>query len=48
MKLTDTQKKQIEEDLAAFTNEYAGNSKEERKQKTKISTGANLIQMQKY
>ena len=24
MKLTDTQKKQIEEDLAAYTNEYTG------------------------
>ena len=24
MKLTDKQKKQIEEDLAAYTNEYAG------------------------
>ena len=30
MKLTDTQKKQIEEDLAAFVNEYAGKTKEER------------------
>lgn len=33
MKLTETQKKQIEEELAAFTNEYAGKTKEERKAK---------------
>lgn len=30
MKLTDLQKKQIEEDLAAFTNEYAGKTREEK------------------
>ena len=30
MRLTDLQKKRIEEDLAAFTNEYAGKTKEER------------------
>ena len=29
MKLSDEQKKQIEEDLAAFTNEYAGKTIEE-------------------
>ena len=33
MKLTEQQKKRIEEDLAAFTNEYAGKTKEERQQK---------------
>lgn len=33
MKLTDKQKKQIEEDLSAFTNEYAGKTKEERREK---------------
>lgn len=43
MKLTDVQKKQIEDDLAAFTNEYAGKTKEERKQKSQFFTPASLI-----
>lgn len=43
MKLTDLQKKQIEEDLAAFTNEYCGNSKEERKAKGQFFTPASLV-----
>lgn len=43
MKLTDIQKKQIEEDLAAFTNEYAGNTKEERKAKGQFFTPASLV-----
>lgn len=30
MKLTEQQKKQIEDDLAAFTNEYAGKTIEEK------------------
>ena len=42
MKLTDAQKKQIEEDLAAFTNEYAGKTKEERKEKGQFFTPASL------
>lgn len=33
MRLTDLQKKRIEEDLAAHINEYAGKTKEERKAK---------------
>ena len=33
VKLTDIQKKQIEEDLAAYTNEYTGKSREEKKQR---------------
>lgn len=48
MKLTDTQKKQIEEDLAAFTNEYAGKTKEERKQKGQFFTPASLKQYNQY
>ena len=40
MKLTDAQKKQIEEELAAFTNEYAGKTKEERKEKGQFFTPA--------
>lgn len=43
MKLTDTQKKQIEDDLAAFTNEYAGKTKEERKAKGQFFTPASLV-----
>ena len=43
MKLTDIQKRRIEEDLAAFTNEYAGNSKEERKAKGQFFTPASLV-----
>ena len=43
MKLTETQKKQIEEDLAAFVNEYAGKTKEERKAKGQFFTPASLV-----
>lgn len=43
MKLTETQKKQIEEDLAAYTNEYAGKTKEERKSKDQFFTPASLV-----
>lgn len=43
MKLTDTQKKRIEDDLAAYTNEYCGNSKEERKAKGQFFTPASLV-----
>lgn len=43
MKLNDIQKKQIEEDLAAFTNEYCSNSKEERKAKGQFFTPASLV-----
>ena len=43
MKLTDKQKKQIEEDLSAFTNEYAGKTKEERKAKGQFFTPASLV-----
>ena len=43
MKLTDIQKKQIEEDLAAYTNEYAGKTKEERKAKGQFFTPASLV-----
>lgn len=42
MNLTDAQKKQIEEELAAFTNEYAGKTKEERKAKGQFFTPASL------
>lgn len=38
MKLNNKQKKQIEEELAAFTNEYAGKTKEERKSKGKAGS----------
>lgn len=31
MKLTEEQKNQIEKDLAAFTNNYAGKTREERR-----------------
>lgn len=40
MKLNDIQKKRIEEDLAAFTCEYAGKTKEERKAKGQFFTPA--------
>lgn len=40
MKLTTEQKNQIERDLAAFTNEYAGKTKEERKSKGQFFTPA--------
>lgn len=43
MKLTDIQKKQIEEDLAAYTNEYSGKTKEERKAKGQFFTPASLV-----
>ena len=43
MKLTDKQKKQIEEELTAFTNEYAGKTKEERKAKGQFFTPASLV-----
>ena len=43
MKLTDIQKKQIEEDLAAFVNEYASKTKEERKAKGQFFTPASLV-----
>lgn len=43
MKLTDIQKRQIEEDLAAFTNGYAGKTKEERKAKGQFFTPASLV-----
>ena len=43
MKLTETQKKQIEEDLAAFVNEYAGKTREERKAKGQFFTPASLV-----
>lgn len=43
MKLTDIQKKQIEEELAAFTNEYVGKTKEERKEKGQFFTPASLV-----
>ena len=43
MKLTDAQKKQIEEDLAAFTNEYVGKTKEERREKGQFFTPASLV-----
>ena len=43
MKLTETQKKQIEEDLVAFTNEYAGKTIEERKAKGQFFTPASLV-----
>ena len=42
MKLTDLQKTKIEEDLAAFTNEYVGKTKEERKAKGQFFTPASL------
>ena len=43
MKLTGKQKKQIEDELAAFTNEYAGKTKEERKAKGQFFTPASLV-----
>lgn len=43
MKLTEVQKNQIEKDLAAFTNEYAGKSREERKSKGQFFTPALLV-----
>lgn len=43
MKLTEKQKKQIEEDLAAYTNEYAGKTKEERKSKGQFFTPTSLV-----
>lgn len=43
MKLVDLQKKRIEEDLAAFTNEYAGKTKEERKARGQFFTPASLV-----
>ena len=43
MKLTDLQKNKIEEDLAAFTNEYAGKTREERKAKGQFFTPASLV-----
>ena len=43
MKLTDKQKKQIEEELTAFTNEYAGKTMEERKAKGQFFTPASLV-----
>ena len=43
MNLTDAQKKQIEEDLSAFINEYAGKTKEERKAKGQFFTPASLV-----
>lgn len=43
MKLTDIQKKQIEEDLAVYTNEYCGKSKEERKSKGQFFTPASVV-----
>lgn len=43
MKLTETQKKQIEEDLAVYTNEYAGKTREERKSKSQFFTPASLV-----
>lgn len=43
MKLTEIQKNQIEKDLAAFTNEYAGKSREERKSKGQFFTPAPLV-----
>ena len=43
MKLTETQKKQIEEDLVAFTNEYVGKTKEERRAKGQFFTPASLV-----
>ena len=43
MKLTDMQKKQIEEDLAAYTNEYAGKTMEERRAKGQFFTPASLV-----
>ena len=43
MKLTETQKKQIEDELAAFTNEYAGKTMEERKAKGQFFTPASLV-----
>ena len=43
MKLTDEQKKQIEEDLSAFTNEYVSKTKEERQVKGQFFTPASLV-----
>ena len=43
MKLTDIQKKQIEEDLAAYTSEYAGKTMEERRAKGQFFTPASLV-----
>lgn len=43
MKLTDTQKKQIEEELAAWTNAYAGKTREGRKSKGQFFTPASLV-----
>ena len=43
MKPTETQKKQIEDELAAFTNEYAGKTMEERKAKGQFFTPASLV-----
>ena len=40
MKLMDIQKKQIEEELAAFINEYIGKTKEGRKEKGQFSIPA--------
>ena len=43
MNILARQKKQIEEDLAAFVNEYAGKTKEERKAKGQFFTPASLV-----
>lgn len=43
MKLTEQQKQRIEQDLAVFTDEYAGKTKEERKAKDQFFTPASLV-----
>ena len=43
MNILARQKKRIEEDLAAFVNEYAGKTKEERKAKGQFFTPASLV-----
>ena len=43
MNILARQKKQIEDELAAFTNEYAGKTKEERKAKGQFFTPASLV-----
>lgn len=43
MNILARQRKQIEDDLAAFTNEYVGKTKEERKAKGQFFTPASLV-----
>lgn len=43
MKLNEQQKQRIEEELTNYTNEYCGNSREERKKKGQFFTPASLV-----